>query len=56
MSTRPIPLRTPTRFTDYAEHVGHHHVLGAGLFYMFGKMVGNTRQGWVLWVVSAISL
>jgi potassium-transporting ATPase potassium-binding subunit len=28
--------------------------LGAGLFYMFGKMVGDTRQGWVLWVVSAI--
>ena len=28
--------------------------LGAGLFYMFGKWVGDTRQGWVLWVVSAI--
>ena len=28
--------------------------LGAGLFYMFGKWVGNTRQGWVLWAVSAI--
>lgn len=28
--------------------------LGAGLFYMFGKMVGDTRQGWVLWTVSAI--
>ncbi|MBV8695696.1 MAG: potassium-transporting ATPase subunit KdpA [Ktedonobacteraceae bacterium] len=28
--------------------------LGAGLFYMFGKMVGDTRQGWVLWIVSAI--
>ncbi len=28
--------------------------LGAGLFYMFGKMVNNTRQGWVLWAVSAI--
>ena len=22
--------------------------LGAGLFYMFGKMVGDTRQGWAL--------
>jgi potassium-transporting ATPase potassium-binding subunit len=30
--------------------------LGAGLFYMFGKMVGDTRQGWVLWVASAILL
>ncbi len=28
--------------------------LGAGLFYMFGKWVGDTRQGWVLWVASAI--
>jgi K+-transporting ATPase ATPase A chain len=28
--------------------------LGAGLFYMFGKMVGDTRQGWVLWIVAAI--
>ena len=28
--------------------------LGAGLFYMFGKWVGDTRQGWVLWIVSAI--
>src|SRR5947209_459279 len=28
--------------------------LGAGLFYMFGKWVGRTKQGWVLWIVSAI--
>ena len=28
----------------------------AGLFYMFGKMVGDTRQGWVLWAASAILL
>jgi K+-transporting ATPase ATPase A chain len=28
--------------------------LGAGLFYMFGKMVGDTRQGWVLWIASVI--
>jgi potassium-transporting ATPase potassium-binding subunit len=28
--------------------------LGAGLFYMFGKWVGDTRQGWALWIVSAI--
>jgi potassium-transporting ATPase potassium-binding subunit len=28
--------------------------LGAGLFYMFGKWAGDTRQGWVLWAVSAI--
>jgi potassium-transporting ATPase potassium-binding subunit len=28
--------------------------IGAGLFYMFGKWVGDTRQGWVLWIASAI--
>jgi K+-transporting ATPase ATPase A chain len=28
--------------------------IGAGLFYTFGKMVGNTRQGWALWAISAI--
>lgn len=28
----------------------------AGLFYMFGKMVQDTRQGWVLWAASAILL
>src|SRR5581483_4388440 len=28
----------------------------AGLFYMFGKMVHDTRQGWVLWAASAILL
>jgi K+-transporting ATPase ATPase A chain len=28
--------------------------IGASMFYMFGKMVGNTKQGWVLWAASAI--
>ncbi|HYB00017.1 MAG TPA: potassium-transporting ATPase subunit KdpA [Ktedonobacteraceae bacterium] len=28
--------------------------IGAGLFYMFGKWVGDTRQGWALWIASAI--
>ncbi|HEX7734257.1 MAG TPA: potassium-transporting ATPase subunit KdpA [Ktedonobacteraceae bacterium] len=31
-------------------------ILPAGLFYMFGKMVKDTRQGWVLWAASAILL
>src|SRR5947208_11962030 len=30
--------------------------LGAGLFDMFGKRVGNTKQRWVLWVARAIRL
>src|SRR5262249_1875777 len=28
--------------------------IGAGLFYTFGKMAGDTRQGWALWAISAI--
>jgi K+-transporting ATPase ATPase A chain len=31
-------------------------IIPAGLFYMFGKMVKDTRQGWVLWAASAILL
>ncbi len=28
----------------------------AALFYMFGKMAGDTRQGWVLWIASVVLL
>jgi K+-transporting ATPase ATPase A chain len=28
-------------------------LIPAGLFYTFGRMVGDTRQGWVLWAASA---
>jgi K+-transporting ATPase ATPase A chain len=31
-------------------------VIPAGLFSMFGKMLHDTRQGWVLWAASAILL
>jgi K+-transporting ATPase ATPase A chain len=31
-------------------------IIPAGLFYQFGKMVHDTRQGWVLWAASAILL
>lgn len=31
-------------------------IIPAGLFYMFGKMVRDTRQGWVLWAASALLL
>ena len=31
-------------------------IIPAGLFYMFGKMLKDTRQGWVLWAASAILL
>jgi K+-transporting ATPase ATPase A chain len=28
--------------------------IGASMFYLFGQMVGNPRQGWVFWAASAI--
>lgn len=47
------PFENPNAFTALII-ILEEIVLGAGLFYMFGKWVGNTRQGWVLWIVSAI--
>jgi K+-transporting ATPase ATPase A chain len=49
------PFENPNAFTGYLIILCE-ITLGAGLFYMFGKWVGNTRQGWVLWAVSAIIL
>src|SRR5258708_9278888 len=46
------PFEHPTAFTTLWILLGEVST-GAGLFYMFGKMVGNTRQGWALWAVSA---
>src|SRR5262249_19407964 len=42
------PFENPTIISEYVELLAIFS-LGAGLFYMFGKMVGDTRQGWVLW-------
>ncbi len=47
------PFENPNAFTALLI-ILEEIVLGAGLFYMFGKWVGDTRQGWVLWIVSAI--
>ena len=47
------PFENPNAFTALII-ILEEIVLGAGLFYMFGKWVGNTKQGWVLWIVSAI--
>ncbi len=49
------PYENPNAFTNVFILVSI-LAIPAGLFYMFGKMVGDTRQGWVLWVVSAILL
>jgi len=47
------PFENPSAFTNLVIMLS---VLSipAGMFYMFGKWVGNTRQGWVLWAASAI--
>jgi potassium-transporting ATPase potassium-binding subunit len=47
------PFENPNIITEYVELLAIFSI-GAGLFYMFGKMVGDTRQGWVLWAASAI--
>jgi len=47
------PYENPNIISEYIELLAILS-LGAGLFYMFGKMVGDTRQGWVLWAASAI--
>lgn len=49
------PFENPNAFTNLLIMLSV-LVIPAGLFYMFGKMVQNTRQGWVLWAVSAILL
>ncbi len=40
-------LREPDAFTNLIEMLSI-FALGAGLIYMFGKMAGNTKQGWAL--------
>jgi K+-transporting ATPase ATPase A chain len=47
------PFENPNALTDLIELLAI-VTISAGLFYMFGKMVGNTKQGWVLWAASAI--
>ena len=47
------PYENPTPFSNLIEMLSI-FALGAGLIYMFGKMAGNTRQGWTLF--GAVSL
>jgi K+-transporting ATPase ATPase A chain len=49
------PYENPNMVTELVELLAILSI-GAGLFYMFGKWVGNTKQGWVLWAASAILL
>jgi potassium-transporting ATPase potassium-binding subunit len=47
------PFENPSAFTNLLIMLSV-FAIPAGLFYMFGKWVGNTKQGWVLWAASAI--
>jgi K+-transporting ATPase ATPase A chain len=47
------PYENPTPFTNLIEMLSI-FALGAGLIYMFGKMAGDTKQGWALF--GAVSL
>src|SRR5579862_8552235 len=47
------PFENPTAFSNLIEMLSI-FTLGAGLIYMFGKMAGDTRQGWALF--AAVSL
>ncbi len=47
------PFENPTPFSNLLEMLSI-FAIGAGLIYMFGKMAGDTRQGWALF--GAVSL
>ncbi|HET9017401.1 MAG TPA: potassium-transporting ATPase subunit KdpA [Thermomicrobiaceae bacterium] len=47
------PYENPTPLTNLIEMAAI-LVIGAGLTYTFGKMVGNTRQGWALFAVMSV--
>jgi potassium-transporting ATPase potassium-binding subunit len=47
------PFENPSAFTNLLIMLSV-FATPAGMFYMFGKWVGNTKQGWVLWAASAI--
>ena len=53
MRTPPIHIENPTPFTNFLQMVLI-FAIPAGLTYTFGKMVGNTGQGWAIF--SAMSL
>jgi K+-transporting ATPase ATPase A chain len=42
------PFENPTALTNFVEMLAL-LALAAGMVYMFGKMVGNTRQGWAIY-------
>jgi K+-transporting ATPase ATPase A chain len=47
------PYENPTPLSNFAEMLSI-FLLGSGLVYMFGKWVGDTKQGWALWAAMFI--
>jgi K+-transporting ATPase ATPase A chain len=47
------PYENPTPLSNFLEDLAL-LVIPAGLLYTFGRMAGDTRQGWTLWAASAI--
>jgi K+-transporting ATPase ATPase A chain len=48
-----VPFENPTPFSNFLEAVSI-FLIPSALVYTFGKMVGNTKQGWALWAAMAI--
>jgi len=47
------PFENPTPLSNYVEDLALLSI-PASLLYTFGRMVGDTRQGWTLWAASAV--
>jgi K+-transporting ATPase ATPase A chain len=47
------PFENPTPFTNFVQMIMI-FVIPAGLMYTFGKMVGDTRQGWALFAAASV--
>jgi len=47
------PFENPTPLTNFLEMLSIFSI-SSGLVYMFGKLVGDTRQGWALWTVMLV--
>src|SRR5262245_14873306 len=47
------PYENPTPLSNFLETVAI-LAISAGLAYTFGRMVGDTRQGWALWAAMAV--
>ncbi len=47
------PFESPTPFTNFIQLLSI-FLIASALVYMFGKWVGNTRQGWSLWAAMFI--